>query len=160
MIKYSFLLILIMACFISCDKNRVFDDYKSLPGEWNKDSIISFDVKDLDSIQNYDLFINIRNTNDYEYNNLFLITSMNFPHGKVIADTLEYQMSYPDGAWMGVGAGDNKASKLWYKKGVRFDEEGVYTFKIRHAMRKNGERESVENLKGITEVGLRIEKPE
>lgn len=158
--KYWFWFLLIFICLMSCDKNRVFDEYKSLPNEWNKDSIISFEVKEMDTIQKYDLFINIRNTNDFEYNNLFLITHINFPHGKVVQDTLEYQMSYPDGEWMGVGAGENKASKLWYKKGVRFEEEGTYTFKIRHAMRKNGERESIENLKGITEVGLRVEKPE
>jgi len=151
-------LLIIVFGFIACDNDAVFDKYESLPNQWNKDSIISFEVKYLDSLQAYDLFINIRNTNDYPYSNLYLITSMNFPHGKVIEDTLEYQMSKSDGEWLGVGVGEVKSSKLWYKKGVHFQEEGNYTFKIRQAMRKNGEREGVENLKGITEVGLRIEK--
>ena len=149
---------IIVCCFIACDKNSAFDKYETLPKQWNKDSIISFEVENLDSIQVYDLFINIRNTNDYPYSNLYLITSMNFPHGKVVEDTLEYQMAKSDGEWLGVGVGEAKSSKLWYKKGVRFEEEGTYTFKIRQAMRKNGERDGVENLKGITEVGLRIEK--
>lgn len=151
-------LFIIVFGFIACDKDSAFDKYETLPGQWNKDSIVSFEVKDMDSLQPYDLFINIRNTNDYPYSNLYLITSMSFPHGKVVEDTLEYQMAKPNGEWLGVGIGEAKSSKLWYKKAVHFKEEGTYTFKIRQAMRKNGEREGVEELKGITEVGLRIEK--
>lgn len=151
--------LIIGSCLISCDKNRVFDNYKSLPGHWNRDSIAVFKVNEIDSVQPYNLFINLRNTNDYPYSNIILITSMNFPNGKVIKDTLEYKMAYPNGEWMGVGIGDSKASKLWYKKGVRFVEKGSYTFKIRQAMRKKGEKEGIQNLEGITEVGFRIEKP-
>src|SRR5699024_8200802 len=142
----------------SCDQNRVFDQYKSLPNQWDRDSVITFKVKDLDSLQAYDLFINIRNTNDYRYSNLYLITAINFPNGKVIKDTLEYKMAYPDGQWMGVGFTESKASKLWYKKEVYFDEKGTYSFNIRQAMRKLGEIEGIRKLDGITEVGLRIEK--
>jgi len=158
MIRAFSLCFLLIIIFSSCDPDRVYDNYQSLPGYWEKDSIISFEIKGLDSIQNYDLFINLRNTNQYEYSNIYLITTMNFPYGKVIEDTLEYQMAFPSGEWMGVGIGEAKSSKLWYKKNIRFEEPGPYHFEIRHAMRKNNQREGIEKLKGITEVGLRIEK--
>jgi len=45
----------------------------------------------------------VRNNNEYPYNNLFLIVSLNQPGGKVLVDTLEYQMAYPDGSLMGTG---------------------------------------------------------
>jgi len=151
--------LVIICCLSSCDKNRVFDDYKSLPNSWNRDSVISFKVSRLDTVQAYNLFINLRNTNAYKFSNIYLVTSMDFPSGKVIQDTLQYKMAHSDGEWMGVGYGDSKASKLWYKKNVRFSEEGTYTFKIRQAMRRNGEKNGIKNLKGITEVGFRIEKP-
>lgn len=141
-----------------CDKDMVFDRYKSLPGQWDADSVVTFQLERPDSLQTYDLFINLRNTNAYEYSNIFLITHMNFPNGKVVVDTLEYNMAYPDGSWMGKGYGDSKESKLWYKQGVRFVEEGIYSFQIRQAMRKNGEENGIAELKGITEVGLRVEK--
>jgi gliding motility-associated lipoprotein GldH len=83
---------------------------------------------------------------------------MNFPNGKVISDTLEYEMAYPNGDWMGVGFGEIKESKLWYKSGVKFPEEGVYQFKIRQGMRKSGNVDGVQTLEGITDVGFRIEK--
>lgn len=152
--------LVLLICLASCGKNRIYDDYHSLPNQWNRDSVLTFKVEDLDSLQPYNLFINLRNTNDYKYSNIFLITQMNFPNGKVIEDTLEYKMARPDGQWLGEGIGDAKASKLWYKKEVHFPEKGEYTFKIRQAMRKNGEKEGIEKLKGITEVGFHIETPD
>jgi hypothetical protein len=45
----------------------------------------------LDSTKRY-FFINIRDNNNYPYNNLFLIVSLELPNGYTKVDTLEYQM--------------------------------------------------------------------
>ena len=140
----------------SCDRNRVFDEYKSLRG-WNKDSLVRFELENIDSSRVYDLFINIRNNSEYQYSNLFLITEIKFPQGKVISDTLEYEMTRPNGEWLGTGFGDVKENKLWYKENVKFDEPGKYKVTIQQAMRKNGEVEGIQELEGITDVGFRIE---
>ncbi|MGY5851221.1 gliding motility lipoprotein GldH [Salegentibacter sp. F14] len=157
--KFSAFLIVLffLSLFTSCDKKRVFDDYKPIKGEWHKDSIIKFDLGSLDSLKQYNLFINIRSNNDFKYSNLFLITEIRFPQGKVISDTLEYEMAAPSGEWLGKGFGDIKENKLWYKENVRFDEPGNYQVQIRHAMRKNGEVDGIDALQGITHVGFRIE---
>ena len=155
----SFLLMLLSAIvLIGCDKDRVFDEYKSLPNQWNKDSVLTFTLKNIDSLQSYNLFINVRNNNDFEYSNLFLISEIQFPQGKVITDTLEYEMAAPSGEWLGTGFGDVKENKLWYKEQVQFPESGKYRVSIQHAMRKNGNEKGIENLKGITDIGFRIEK--
>lgn len=143
--------------FTSCDPKRVYDEYKSLPNGWNKDSIITFNLKNVDSLKAYNLFINIRNNNQFKYSNLFLITQMQFPQGKVVTDTLEYEMAAPNGEWLGTGSGDEKENKLWYKQNVKFEESGIYQVKIQQAMRKSGSEEGIQNLRGITEVGFRIE---
>ena len=140
----------------SCDRNRVFDEYKSLSG-WNKDSLVRFELENIDSSRVYDLFINIRNNSEYQYSNLFLITEIKFPQGKVISDTLEYEMTKPNGEWLGTGFGDVKENKLWYKENVKFDEPGKYKVTIQQAMRKNGEVDGIQELEGITDVGFRIE---
>jgi len=143
---------------ISCDSNRIFDQYRSIPDKWHKDSVVAFNIMPPDSINKYDLFVNLRNTSDYKFSNLFLIVEMNFPNGKVIKDTLEYQMAEPSGEFLGEGFSDLKENKLWYKEGVIFNESGNYEVNIQHAMRVNGEVRGIENLEGITEVGFRIEK--
>lgn len=141
----------------SCDNNRIYDEYKSVPNAWNKDSIISFKIHPPDSIKPYNLFVDLRNTSAYKYSNIFLIVEMVFPHGKTVKDTLEYRMADPSGKFLGSGFMDVKENKLWYKEGVVFNESGSYTVNIQHAMRENGKVNGVVDLEGITDVGFRIE---
>ena len=142
---------------VSCDSNSVYDNYKSIPNSWHKDSIVSFKVTPPDSTNAYNLFVNLRNTTTYKYNNLFLIVEMVFPHGKTIKDTLEYKMAEPNGKLLGEGYMDIKENKLWFKQEIVFKEKGEYTINIQHAMRENGKVNGVIELEGITDIGFRIE---
>jgi len=142
----------------SCDSNRIFDTYKTVPNSWNKNEVIEFKINSVDTITPCNLFVNLRNTKAYKYSNLFLIVEMNFPHGKTIKDTLEYRMAAPDGTLLGTGFSSVKENKLWYKENVVFDEVGEYMIKIQHAMRKNGTVKGIANLEGVTDVGFRIER--
>ncbi|WP_100610424.1 gliding motility lipoprotein GldH [Confluentibacter lentus] len=160
MFRNSIILFVLVFSFVcvSCDSNRVYDEYKSVPNKWNKDSIISFKINPPDSLNHYNLFVNLRNTNDYKYSNLFLIVEMVFPHGKTITDTLEYKMADPTGKLLGTGLTDIKENKLWYKEHIIFNESGPYMVNIQHAMRENGKVNGVVDLEGITDVGFRIER--
>ncbi|APY08537.1 gliding motility lipoprotein GldH [Winogradskyella sp. J14-2] len=144
----------------SCDSKAVFDAYKSVPSKWHKDSITTFNFKAPDTTNYYNLYVNLRNNNDYAFSNLFLIVELNYPNGKAIKDTLEYKMAAPNGELLGSGFTDIKENKLWYrgyKAPFKFAEEGYYNINIQHAMRKNGEVNGVENLEGITDIGFRVE---
>lgn len=156
-IKNNILFLLLVLVVISCDKKSVFDEYKSVDNSWHKDSIVRFKLPQLDKNKKYDLFVNIRNNNDYPYNNIFLIVSMEQPNKKVLVDTLEYQMANPDGTLMGEGFSDVKLSKLIYKENVSFNLKGDYTIKIQHANRQTGKIVGLQNLKGVSDVGFRIE---
>lgn len=155
-IRNSVILIFIVLLFCSCDKKRVFDEYKSVGSSWNKDSIVTFNLPELDSTKRYNLFVTLRNNNNYPFNNLFLIVSLEMPNGFTKVDTLEYQMANPDGSLMGDGFSDIKESKLFFKEKVRF--RGKYKVNIKQAVRENGKIPGVTALDGITEVGFRIEK--
>lgn len=155
-IKNSALLLLVVILFFSCDKKRVFDEYKSVGDSWDKDSIVTFDLPKLDSTKRYNLFVNLRDNNNYPFNNLFLIVELETQNGFTKVDTLEYQMANPDGSLLGDGFSDIKENKLFYKEKVRF--RGKYKVHIKHAVRENGKVPGVKTLKGITEVGFRIEK--
>lgn len=142
---------------MSCDKKRVFDEYQSIPNTWNKDSIVTFNLQNIDSVQNYNLFLNVRNNSDFAFSNLFLIAQIQFPQGKVITDTLEYQMAAPNGQWLGTGFGDVKENKLWHKENFRFNEAGEFKVSIQQAMRKSRSEQGIKDLEGIIQVGFRIE---
>lgn len=151
-------LFLTVVMLVSCESNTVFSDSQAMDGHWGADEVVQFKLPQLDSLKKYNLFLNIRNTNEYRYNNLFLIVNMTFPHGKTFTDTLEYRMANPDGSWMGQGIGNIKENKLWYKENVQFFEDGIYTVDIAQAMRNNGDVEGVTKLEGITDVGFSIEE--
>ncbi|QIH39039.1 gliding motility lipoprotein GldH [Flavobacterium sp. Sr18] len=157
-IKNSALLLLVVTLFISCDKKRVFDEYKSVGSAWHKDSIVTFNLPELDSTKRYNLFVNLRANNNYQFNNLFLIVALELPNGFTKVDTLEYQMAETDGTLLGNGFSDLKESKLFYKENVRFKSK--YKVHIKQAVRENGKIPGVTALNGITEVGFRIEKKE
>ena len=144
----------------SCTGDAVFSTNTSFSDGWSVTDTVQAKLPQLDSTAAYNLFINVRNTNEYPFNNLFLIAIMEFPQGKVITDTLEYRMANPDGTWMGSGLGSVKENKLWYKQGVRFTELGEYKLSIVHAVRNNGVVDGVERLTGITDVGISAELPQ
>ncbi|MCJ7465477.1 MAG: gliding motility lipoprotein GldH [Maribacter sp.] len=152
----SLILVIIL---VACDDTIVKSGYHTIVGgSWNRDSIVEFTFSDLDTLQKQDIFINVRNDNDFPYNNLFLIAELDIPTGETLTDTLEYEMASPDGHWLGNGAGSIKENKLWYKENIVFPVSGVYTIRLSHAMRKNGHVEGISNLDGITDVGYEIVK--
>ena len=110
--KYLAILGLVIS---SCDSNRIFDEYKTVPNQWHKDSIVEFEITPPDSTNAYNLFVNLRNTSEYKYSNLFLIVEMNFPNGKKVKDTLEYQMAKPSGEFLGTGFSDVKENETTKK---------------------------------------------
>nr|WP_294773997.1 gliding motility lipoprotein GldH [uncultured Flavobacterium sp.] len=159
-IKSSILFILVLFSLISCDEKRVFDEYQSVGKEWHKDSIVTFELPQLDAKKMYNLYVNVRDNDDYPFNNLFLIVSLEQPNRQVKVDTLEYQMANPDGTLLGEGFTDVKENKLFYKDNVSFTQKGVYKIHIKHAVRQTGKIEGVSALPGITDVGFRIESTE
>lgn len=146
---------------ISCDKNRAFDSYNTVQNiGWHTDSIQQFSLPVMDSLKKHNLYFNIRNNNKYPFSNLFVIASVDYPNGKKQVDTLEYQMALATGEWLGAGGASVMESKLWYKEGFQFKEQGVYKVSIAQTMRTNGSAEGITYLKGITDVGLRVETVE
>ncbi|KUJ61130.1 gliding motility lipoprotein GldH [Flavobacterium sp. ANB] len=155
-IKNSGILLLAAILLFSCDKKRVFDQYKSVGSAWHKDSIVTFDLPVLDSTKKYNLFVNLRDNNNYPFNNLFLIVAIEMPNGFTKVDTLEYEMAAKDGTLLGNGFTDIKESKLFYKADVKF--RGHYKVHIKQAVRESGKIPGVQELEGITDVGFRIEQ--
>lgn len=151
--------LLLGVLLVSCNGQTVLSAYKSTDnGVWDRDSIMRFTFGDLDTVQPYNIFINIRNDQTYPYSNLFLITELSFPNGDRVRDTLEYEMAARDGQWLGTGTGSLRESKLWYKENVVFPFSGVYILEVSQAMRKNGQVDGIVELEGITDVGYQIEK--
>lgn len=140
--------------FAACDKNRVYDSSKSIENEqWHYQKFLKFDVSIDDTINLHKFFINIRNNNEYEYQNIYLFLTTKLPDGKKSQDTLLCYLADEKGKWLGTGLGDIKDSKLLLKDNLRFPQKGTYSFTLTQAMRKD-------IINGIVDIGIRIEKQE
>lgn len=154
----SILLLFFAILFSSCDDKRFYDEYVNLDGKWTKKDKIEFSFEQKDTTTLYNMFVTVRNNNDYAFSNLFLIVKMSQPDNMVKIDTLEYLMANPDGSLLGEGITDTKHNKLWFKENFKFPKSGKYSVSITQANRETGKVKGVEELEGITEVGFRIEK--
>ena len=150
----SFLILLFFAGILltACDSKRYFEDNKPIvKGNWKVDEKEYFDVQITDTLSRYDFFLNVRNSIDYPYSNLYLFIHSNSPVGRKTQDTVECQLADYTGKWLGSGFGSIKFNRFLIQKGVNFHKKGRYTFEIEQAMR-------VKELKGIMDIGIRIEK--
>ena len=156
--RNSLFVFLILFGVLACNQEQyLFSEYKNIGGKWNKNDSLSFKFTPQDTTQNYNVYIQLRNNLDYEFRNIYMVSSIYFPNGKVVVDTLEYPMAYKDGRFMGEGTNVIE-NKLWLKENVRFNEKGEYKFQLQQAVRKTGEVKALEELKGILDVGIQIEE--
>ena len=154
---YSLIIVLILIS--SCNNSSFLSEYKPInKNKWHKDSIVIVDFNIKDTLSNNAIYINLRNNKDYNFNNIFLIVSVDYPNKTKVIDTLEYKMTNERGVFLGTGFTDIKENKLEFKDSTIFPTKGIYKFSIQQAMRINGNEDGVEYLEGITDVGIKIEK--
>jgi gliding motility-associated lipoprotein GldH len=151
--KLNFILI----CFfifllVACDPLRVFDQSKSIDDKgWDLKNPVVLETEIKDTVSLHNFYINIRNTSDYAYSNIYLFIKTIFPNGKVARDTIQGILADKEGRWLGKGIGKIRDNQILIRKDIRFPYQGKYIFEIEHGMRKR-------KLVGIIDVGLRIEK--
>jgi gliding motility-associated lipoprotein GldH len=148
-ISLSIVLLILLA---SCDKSRVFDEYKPMPEEaWHMDSLKHFAFNVEDSLAIYNMFVNIRNTGKYEFSNLIVFIETDLPGALKLRDTVNCILANEKGEWLGSGFGSIWTNKIPYKIKFRFPRQGEYKVNIQHGMRKK-------DLQGVSDIGVRIEK--
>ena len=146
--------ITVVVLFISCDKNQIYDKFQPVPKSgWSKDSVLVFDIPVTDTMQNQNLYVNVRNDVRYKYSNLWLFIEVIQPGSTELTDTFEITLADPSGKWLGEGFGGIKTRKAIYRRNVYFPVSGNYRINIQHGMRED-------ILKGITDIGVRLEKLE
>jgi gliding motility-associated lipoprotein GldH len=151
--RYSFFLILTSFLLLpSCNTNVLYTDSCIMPEKtWRLLNIPTFKISITDTVNSNNVFFTIRTGSSYPFRNIYLFVTTTSPDGKSISDTLQYSLANEKGKRYGRGFGDIHELNLPYKSNVFFPVKGTYQFKIQHGMR-------IEDLKGVYDFGLRIEK--
>lgn len=147
------ILVAISATLLSgCGSNTVYDHHQAVDnGGWQIDQDLRFSVDINDTLSPCDFYIDIRNTRDYAYSNLFLFITTTFPDKVVRRDTLECPMADQYGKWYGRQSRCHVDGRYLLHNHTIFPIKGSYTFQVTHAM-----RDTV--LTGIEDIGLHVEK--
>ena len=148
-----FFISILLLLLSSCGDNSIYDHNEQVSKPWTADNKAVFSIEVNDTLTAFDFFINIRNTTDYNYSNLYLFIKTDFPDGRFSVDTAELFLADIKGNWLGKGYGEIKDNQILFRRRGRFPMSGIYTFTFEQAMRDKG-------LEGIESVGIRVVKSE
>ena len=89
----SAVILLLSFCFFSCSDIGQSQFQTLENAEWSKSDTLSFEFAITDTLNRYDILIHIRNNKDYDFSNIFLVSTLDFPESeRTIVDTLEYEI--------------------------------------------------------------------
>ena len=147
------ILLFVASTLVACDKQTIYHSYQALPAEgWQKKDTLSFNVEVPDSFTYYKLFVEVRNRNDYPYQNINLSISYLAPTDTLSlpTDTIQLTLADKEGKWKGTGWGSLYQSEFPVG-GIRIRKPGNYQFKIAYTF-------TDQSLNGINDIGIRLNR--
>ncbi len=150
---------LIISCFailllVGCSSKNYYAEVKQLPDEkWAVDKPLYYKVNIEDSMQYYNMYIQLRNTTDFGTQNFYVFMKTKYPDGHSEQDTLGFILCDKFGNWTGKGNGRLKDNKFLFQPKVRFPYCGEYIFTVTQGMR-------TDVVEGIESFGIVLEKYE
>lgn len=146
--------LLLLVTLAACGRTEIYQSDVPLPAHgWHNVYAPTFCFGITDTVSHHDVFIDVRHTGDYPYNDLYLFVDLTDPAGRVWRDTVECQLADPMGQWYGRGTGyifaDRFQAHILYRLGDRFPRSGRYCLRLEQAMRHD-------TLHGVLDVGVSI----
>lgn len=146
-------LLAVVLFIVGCMPLNLYEKQEQIPAQkWYYTFIPKFTFHIEDTVTNYRMFVVIRHTDQYPYNNIWIKLGAQYGQDSISYQRLNLQLASPEMGWEGRGMGDVfEVRKPITPGAVSFDNAGDYTFSIAQIMRENP-------LQHILSVGMRIEK--
>jgi gliding motility-associated lipoprotein GldH len=152
MIKKFFIIFFITIGFISCGKKPIFEKHEKIDNStWNKDKVFFFEVPITDTRKNYDVFIAVRHSEVYPFDNLYVGVDIYTPSGDKRSKDYYLEMRNEDRSYKGDVLGDIWDVKVMIMKNASFNSKGIHKFEIHNLMQ-------YVNVPDVMEIGLIVEK--
>lgn len=144
---------LLISIFLSsCDKTAVLEQNQVIiDHKWDYTDAKTFTAEITDTVQHYNIYVNLRHSFEFEWRNAWVKIETTFPDGRQFERRVNLVLSEPDGVWHGDCLGDNCDVQVLIQENAFFPLTGKYTFKISQDMRVNP-------LTAVKSIGMRIEK--
>ena len=137
----------------SCRQTELFEKSTSFPGhEWKRKTPATGSFIISDSMAYYNIYIVLRHTDAYKYNNIWLNVGLQAPGDTMYFQKVDLALGDDANGWEGTGMNDIWiVRKLINGKPRRFIKNGIYRFSLVNIMRDDP-------LPHVMSAGLRIEK--
>lgn len=137
----------------SCTQLNVYEKNSGIPGsKWNHSNVISGSISISDTTKPYNIYIVLRHTDAYRYNNIWLNVGLQPPGDSMHIEKLNFSLGNDRDGWEGRGMDDIwEVRKRINVKPEFFKRRGEYHFSISQEMREDP-------LPHIISAGLRVEK--
>lgn len=149
------LVILVFVLFFSmigCQNDAIYEEFKPLSiNGWDLHDTLDFQFEIKDISKKYNLYINVRHRDLFEYQNFYIKTFTQFPSGRIKEDILSIPLSNEAGEWIGKCTGDVCFYRAPIISRFKFEEPGTYHIRLKHEMRVN-------DLENMIDVGLKLEE--
>jgi gliding motility-associated lipoprotein GldH len=153
-----FFLFALLTTFSGCNTIDLFEKVESIPKQEWKSSfkpVFEFTIKDTAAL--YHIYIIIRHSDRYNFNNLWVNLYTLSPDQKQTKAQYELPLANNNKGWLTNTAMDDiyehRIALTPANQGIYFSKAGNYRFTLEHIMREDP-------LKHMLDVGLRIEKKE
>lgn len=150
-----YLALITVSClfFSGCARIDVFERTIAIPKHtWYHNNKPGFTFTITDTSAPYNLFVVLRHTDAYRYNNIWLSVGSKAPGEMIKFQRIDITLGNDATGWEGHGMDDIFELRKSITNGpVPFKKAGNYTFTIGQVMRENP-------LKNILNVGVRVEK--
>ena len=149
-----FVLIITVSLWLTaCTQLDVFEKNVVIPkNQWQNSLKPDFDFIIKDTTASYNLYIVLRHTDAYHYNNIWLNLGTQSPADTMRFQKFDLQLGNDAKGWEGTGMDDVwEVRKLITNGPVKFNKAGTYKFSVAQIMRENP-------LANIMSVGIRVEK--
>jgi gliding motility-associated lipoprotein GldH len=140
-------------CLSSCKKLDVYEKNTTIPShQWQYSTQPSFDFTITDTTSYYYLYVVLRHTDAYRYNNIWLNIGTQFPGDSIRQQRFDIMLGTDAKGWEGTGMDDIwEVRKPLTKEPVKLSKMGNYKFFVAQVMRENP-------LPNIMSVGIRVER--
>ena len=119
-------------------------------GEWSYADSLDFSFRIDDTLQLYDLWLEVEHAVDYPYQNLYTRIHTRFPSGQRLSEPLSLELADKVGRWYGDCSRNSCTLRIPIQQGAFFDQPGNYHITVEQYMRQDP-------VQGVRHVGFFVE---
>jgi len=150
-LKTFFSFLLSSLVLASCVKSDAFEKNVRIPDhEWSSSFKPSIDVTITDTSSSYTLYVVLRHTDAYRYNNIWINLYTQIPGEPLRKQRFDLRLATDDRGWLGSGMDDIYEHRIAIAP-IRFPKSGQYQFQLEQIMRDDP-------LPHIMNAGIRLER--